>query len=147
MNIRPYRESDYSSVVKIYHKSKLDELRFENKPFVLLPLEKDEKRFAAFKESDIFVCEDGGIIGYGALFKSEIRALYIHPNMRGKGIGKQLLEYLLSKIEGQAELFVAKTNVIAKCLYKQYGFIVVDEFETNYNGVSVFANKMIRNTE
>ena len=25
-----------------------------------------------------------------------------------------------------------------------YGFMVIDEFETNYNGVSVFANRMIR---
>ena len=146
MNIRPFTENDYSAVVEIYHKSKLDELRFEEKAFELLHLEKDEKRYTEFKESEIFVCEDGGIVGYGALFESEIRALYVHPSMRGIGIGKRLLEFLLSKIKGPANLYVAKTNAPAKCLYSNYGFMVVDEFETNYNGVPVFANKMMRNT-
>jgi putative acetyltransferase len=43
-------------------------------------------------------------------------------------------------------LFVAKTNVPAKELYKRYGFEVSDEFLTEYNGEPVYANKMVRMT-
>ena len=124
--------------------SKLDELRYEDNNFELLPLEKDKKRFSKFNESDIFVCEEDKIVGYGALLGSEITAMFVHPDKRGKGIGKRLLEFLLSKIEGSASLFVAKSNTPAKLLYEKYGFIVVDEFETEYNLIPVFANKMIR---
>lgn len=69
------------------------------------------------------------------------------PSARGKGIGKQILEFLLSQINGTASLFVAKTNEPAKELYKAYGFEVSAEFLTDYNGEPVYANEMIRNNE
>ncbi len=144
MSIRKIIESDYPAILDIYARSKLDELRFEDKAFELLPLESDRKRYGELKESDIYVFEDEGVKAYGALFISEIRALFVHPDIRGKGIGKQLLEFLLSNITGEANLYVAKTNTPAKNLYKNYGFEVSSEFQTEYNGVSVCANEMVR---
>ena len=144
MRIRSFNQGDFPAILDIYAKSKLDELIHEDKEFVLLPLEEDEKRLAELLESDIYVCEDNRVIGYGALFGSEIRALFVHPDCRGRGLGKLLLEYLLSLIEGQAVLYVAKTNAHAKNLYEKYRFKVADEFETAYNGVPVLANKMVR---
>ena len=144
MNIRPFSDHDFPTILDIYAKSKLDELRFEKMKFDLLHLENDEIRLAEFKESDIYVYEDEGVIGYGALFGSEIRALFVCPSARGKGVGKSLLEFLLLKVTGTVNLYVAKTNIPAKQLYKNYGFQVTDEFETKYNGMPVFANKMVR---
>jgi putative acetyltransferase len=137
-------EADFPAILDIYAKSKMDELVFEHGEFVFLPLEQDERRLAALRESDIYVCEDDGIIGYGALAGSEIRALFILPGGRGKGIGKRLLTYLLSIIDGPAVLHVAKSNSPAKNLYEKFGFEVVEEFETTYNGAPVLANKMVR---
>jgi len=144
MSIRSFSDDDFSTILDIYAQSKLDELRFEKMEFELLPLENDENRLTQLKESDIYVYEDEGVIGYGALFGSEIRALFVCPSARGKGIGKSLLEFLLLKVTGTANLYVAKTNIPAKQLYKNYGFKVTDEFETKYNGIPVFANKMVR---
>lgn len=145
MHIREFNEKDFPSVLQIYAKSKLDELRFEQRAFKLLPLENDEKRLSALKESKIYVFDNGEILGYGAIFESEIRALFVCPSARGKGIGKQIFEFLLSQIKGKASLFVAKTNEPAKELYKAYGFKVSAEFLTDYNGEPVYANEMIRN--
>ncbi|CAM3624435.1 GNAT family N-acetyltransferase [Pseudoalteromonas maricaloris] len=144
MNIRELTEEDYPRIFEIYSKSKLDELRFEKKTFKLLPLEDDEKRLSALKESKIYVFDDGNILGFGAIFGSEIRALFVCPSARGNGIGRKILEFLLSQICGKANLFVAKTNEPAKELYKAYGFEVSDEFLTEYNGESVYANEMVR---
>ena len=144
MKIRAFCDKDYPRVLEIYANSKLDELRYENEKFELLPLENDEKRLSALKESDIYVYDDGGILGYGAVFESEIRALFVCPLARGKGIGKVLLEFLLSQISGKAILYVAMTNIPAKELYKRYGFEVSDKFITEYNGVPVYANQMVR---
>ncbi|MGC0119616.1 N-acetyltransferase family protein [Pseudoalteromonas piscicida] len=144
MNIRELTEEDYPRIFEIYSKSKLDELRFEKKTFKLLPLENDEKRLSALMESKIYVFDDGNILGFGAIFGSEIRALFVCPSARGNGIGRKILEFLLSQICGKANLFVAKTNEPAKELYKAYGFEVSDEFLTEYNGESVYANEMVR---
>jgi putative acetyltransferase len=144
MRIRPFHENDFPAILDIYARSKMDELIYEQKEFVLLPLTEDQKRLAELQESDIYVCEDNGIVGYGALFGSEIRALFVCPDCRGKGVGKLLLTHLLSLIEGPAVLYVAKTNAPAKNLYEKFGFKVTDEFETTYNLVHVLANKMVR---
>ncbi len=144
MNIRPFRDNDFPAILDIYAKSKLDELRFENEAFELLPLEEDGIRLAGLRESEIYVYDDGGVVGYCALFGSEIRALFVCPSARGKGIGKSLLEFILLKVLGSVSLYVAKTNVPAKQLYYNFGFRITNEFETTYNGVEVLANKMVR---
>ncbi len=147
MKIRAFNDKDYSRILEIYANSKLDELRFEPVEFELLPLEEDEKRLSALKDSDLYVYENGEVLGYGAIFEQEIRALFVCPNARGQGIGKSILEFLLSKINGRTNLFVAKTNWPAKELYKRYGFEISNEFLTDYNGTPVYANEMVRSID
>ncbi|WP_346432720.1 GNAT family N-acetyltransferase [Crenobacter oryzisoli] len=144
MSIRHYKESDYASVLNVYTLSKLDELRFEDQQFELIPLDKDLTRLALFKASDVIVYEDSGVIGFGASHGCEIRSLFVHPIARGKGVGRGLLEHMLSRMTGPVTLNVAKSNITAKSLYAMYGFEVVDEFEATYNGVKVLANTMMR---
>lgn len=144
MNIRPFEQHDLSRLLIIYSASKLDELKNEPRTFELLPLDQDQPRLDDLLESDIYVYQIDDVLAYGAVCESEIRALFVHPESRGKGIGKTLLEFLLFKIEGEASLYVAKSNDSAKGLYAAYGFEVTEEFETHYNGIPVLANKMMR---
>ncbi|MGC1508456.1 GNAT family N-acetyltransferase [Ketobacter sp.] len=145
MRIRGYTEVDLAAILDIYGRSKLDELKFEDKTFTLLPLAKDEARLRGLMESEIYVCEEKGIIsGYGAFYGNEIRALFVLPGCRGKGVGKMLLEFLLSKVQGEPCLNVASSNQPAKRLYQRYGFSVAHSFETTYNRVPVSAQTMIR---
>lgn len=146
MSIRAFTPKDFGSIESIYNLSKLDELRFESERFELLPLSQDEKRLKGLLESKIFVYESIGILGYGAYFGSEIRALFVDPTCRGQGIGSKLLNFMLQMVVDPACLYVAKTNEPAKALYSRYGFQVVYEFSTTYNGVSVLANKMLRSS-
>jgi len=143
MKIRPAKKSDFPAILEIYSKSKLDELKNESLIFELLPLDQDKARLSELNRSNVYVFEDNDVIAYGGFSEQEITALFVHPQRRGKGIGKQLLTFLLSKIEGEASLYVAKTNTSAKRLYQTLGFAIVDEFETSYNGIPVLANKMI----
>ena len=144
MSIREYSECDYHSILNIYDCSKLDELKFESDVFELLPFEEDKVRSNQILESSIYVYGDKDIRGFCAYKGTEIRALFVHPDARGKGIGIQLLEYMLSNIAGSATLYVASSNVPAITLYQKYGFENGPQFETTYNGISVLANKMQR---
>ena len=142
MYIREYSEGDYSSILDIYSKSKLDELKYETDKFELLPLDKDEARYSQILESDVYVYGATDVIAFCAFNGSEIRALFVHPDARGKGVGAQLLEFMLSKINGVAILYVATSNLPAIKLYQKYGFKISSEFMTKYNDVNVLANKM-----
>jgi len=144
MNIRKYIDNDKLSILNIYTQSKLDELKFEKVKFELLPLEKDTRRYIELFESDIYVYEFNGVVAYGAHFRNEVRALFVQPDVRGKGIGLELLEFILSKINGKASLFVAASNIPAINLYNKYGFNTVETFETTYNNVNVVAIKMMQ---
>jgi putative acetyltransferase len=149
--IRPYQDEDLVQLFDIYAQSKLDELKYEKlesseQPFTLLPLDQDPKRLFELMESDIYVffAGDSIIQGYGALYDNEVRALFVHPECRSLGIGKQLLEFLLQQISGEAQLYVAQSNYPAKQLYGAYGFKVDYDFETSYNGRAVMAERMSR---
>lgn len=144
MNIRPFRESDFPEIIHIYARCKLDELAYENNTFKLIPLDRDQKRLTELQESAIYVCEADGVVGYGALFGSQIRALFIHPDSRGKGFGKRLLTHLLSLSDGPVTLQVVKSNLPAMRLYQECSFKLVEEIEAFYNGVDVIAYKMLR---
>lgn len=142
MYIREYNENDKKSILNIYAQSKLDELKFENIEYKLLPLEEDNDRFSKLIESDIYVYDNNGIVAYGAHFGSEIRALFVLPGARRKGIGLKLFEFILSKIYGNASLYVTASNGPAINLYRKYGFKIIEEFETSYNSINVKAIKM-----
>ncbi|WP_444924923.1 GNAT family N-acetyltransferase [Microbulbifer sp. DLAB2-AF] len=141
--IRTFIATDFPRILEIYTLSKLDELRFEAVEFEFLPLEKDAKRLSALRESDIYVYEDETILGYGAMFQQEIRALFVCPSARGEGVGKLMLEFLLAKVSGQAKLFVAKSNWPAIKFYQKFGFETTKEFIAEYNGTPVQAIEMV----
>ncbi|MGH1484959.1 MAG: GNAT family N-acetyltransferase [Cellvibrionaceae bacterium] len=144
--IRPYTQKDYSGILTIYHQSKLDELRYEKNTFTLLPLNKDSRRLQQLLDSDIYVYEEEQqVIAYAALCDAEIRALFVEPNSRGKGVGRKLLTFLLERAPQSTTLNIAKSNIPAKKLYEQYNFKVIKEFKTDYNGITVSANTMKRN--
>jgi len=144
MNIRAFNETDLPDIFDVYAQSKLDELRFEGQSFELLRLEDDNKRLPKIMESAIFIYEQGeDILGFGAIFESEIRALFVLPSARGQGIGKLLLRQLLSCSTSNTHLWVTCSNKPAKQLYGSYGFVVVKEFLASYNGKKVLVNEMV----
>lgn len=59
----------------------------------------------------------------GLLFR-----MYVHPQFRGKGVGRALIKALLERVERlgdveQINLTVVATNPAAKKLYEQFGFV------------------------
>ncbi|MFT5594200.1 MAG: ribosomal protein S18 acetylase RimI-like enzyme [Oceanicoccus sp.] len=144
MTIRNYQPSDYPAIADIYNASKLDELTFEKRQHTLLPLESDEPRQADLLSSTIFVYGKDAIQGYSAVKANTIQSLYVHPRYRRQGVARALLNVALQQINGAAMLQVVKSNSPSKALYYEYGFVDVEEYEVNYNGVNVTVNRMLR---
>ncbi|MGR6873321.1 N-acetyltransferase family protein [Pseudomonas sp. HK3] len=144
MTIRNYHPNDYPAIADIYNASKLDELKFEDNHYQLLPLDLDAKRQFNLLNSTIFVYDDALIKGYSAVNGNTIQSLFVHPDFRGLGIGRALLAFALQGIDGNATLQVVKSNIPSKTLYRAYGFSDIEESEANYNGVNVTINTMLR---
>lgn len=139
MPVREFAEPDLAAVCAVYAAAKLDEFLHEERPFTLLPLEQDGERMGYLRQSEVFVYEDeqGEVQGFGARTGPQIRAMFVAPAARGKGVGRQLLERLLQGLDGQVALNVAASNLNARALYQRYGFAPDREFATSYNGVPV----------
>ncbi len=100
--IRPYKEEDRSSILQIYAASKMDELENEKRTFQFLPLMQDTIRAEKLFESEIFVFENPDVVGYCAFYGNEIRAMYVDPEHRGKGVGKRMFEFMLNLVQGKS---------------------------------------------
>lgn len=142
--IRKSSDKDFDAISKIYNVSKLDELLNEKKDFELLPLRLDMDRLKSLQDSNVVVWDIKGIAGFGSYKGNEITGLFVHPDCRGNGIGRLLLDFLLKQVGSLAILSVAKSNHLAIGFYEAVGFIITSEFETTYNGIPVLANVMVR---
>ena len=144
MLVRDYHERDFEAVASVYANAKLDELKFEALPFVLTPLGEDPVILAAFRESSVLVCEDGGIVGFSASVSGQLRALFVHSDARGRGAGRALLQAEIAKERGMLSLNVAKSNAAAVAFYKLHGFTMIAESVRQYGGVDVVYGQMTR---
>lgn len=64
---------------------------------------------------------DGKIIGFSGVAEDNLEMLFIHPDQRGKGIGKQLLAYAI-KEQGVTKVDVNEDNQQALGFYERFGF-------------------------
>lgn len=60
--------------------------------------------------------------------KSMIWGVYVHPDFRGRGIARRLMEAILEQVKSlpsvkQIHLTVMNDNAIAKTLYRRLGFV------------------------
>jgi putative acetyltransferase len=139
MHIRSFSPPDLSSVLEIYALAKLDELANEAHVPALIPLDLDQRRYAAFRSSTVYVCEGSALLGYGARNGPEITALFVHPAGRGQGVGRAILEHLLANFSGPSHLHVVASNDVAVSLYRQYGFELFETYTASYNSQPVVA--------
>jgi ribosomal-protein-alanine N-acetyltransferase len=76
---------------------------------------------------------DGRIVAYGGIWvileDSHVTTIAVHPDMRGRKLGEEMLIHLLdAAIDNGASwitLEVRESNEVAQKLYRKYGFTVV----------------------
>ncbi len=76
---------------------------------------------------------DGRILGFIGVADNKIEMLFVHPDARGKGIGKQLLRYAVGQL-GADEVDVNEQNGQAVGFYRHAGFQVTGCSERDGQG-------------
>ncbi|WP_242578059.1 GNAT family N-acetyltransferase [Streptomyces sp. MST-110588] len=79
------------------------------------------------EECRTWVAVGGGrIIGYAALGGDVLEHLYLHPDVRRRGIGTLLLDEARRHSPGGLSLRVFQQNEAARAFYERHGFTVLD---------------------
>lgn len=71
---------------------------------------------------------DRKIVGFFGVADQNLEMLFIHPNFRGKGIGKTLLDYSIHNLN-VTKVDVNEQNQQAVGFYKRFGFEVINRSE------------------
>ncbi|WP_158963032.1 N-acetyltransferase [Myroides fluvii] len=66
------------------------------------------------------------IVGFVSLVENYIAAIFVAPNEQGKGIGKELMQFIKQK-RSTLELGVYAKNTNSIAFYEKQGFVVVEE--------------------
>ncbi len=119
--IREMTEEDIDEVLDIEKKS--FKTPWSRDAFVK---EVNENRLAKYVVASVH----DKVIGYGGIWliidEGHITNIAVHPDFRGLGVGKLLVEALIEICRergiNRMTLEVRKSNEIAKSLYKKYGF-------------------------
>lgn len=129
--IRDMEEKD------IYQMAELEQIVFSD------PWSEESFRFALHNASDIYLIaeEEDIMLGYCGLRsiagEGHIMNICVHPEFRGKGIGRMLAQMLIKRGreagDGSFTLEVRKNNLRALTLYKKLGFIEAGIRKDYYN--------------
>lgn len=123
MKVRPYQTEDFPAVCRVYLDAKRDELRAETVAVAVIPLPDDPAIFNAFVTSDVLVIEYQGVVeGFLAFRGQQLRALFVHSSVRGKGAGSALMSVFLGSGIEDAVVDVARSNAAAIRFYERLDF-------------------------
>ncbi len=123
MPIEPATPTDFPEIVDVWEASVRATHDFLGETDIqyLKPLILNEY----LKAVELFcVRGDGKILGFLGLSPDKIEMLFVHPDARGKGIGKRFIQFAIRE-KGIEKVDVNEQNPQAVGFYEQMGFEVV----------------------
>ncbi len=130
-NIYPVNKTDYPRIMEIWEASVRATHHFLTEADIQFykPLILDQYLDAV----DLYCTKtDDTITGFLGLSDGMVQMLFIHPDARGLGIGKALLQFAMEK--GIRKVDVNEQNQQAVGFYQHMGFMVIDRSEVDGTG-------------
>ena len=124
--IRKYRDHDLNDLLNVWQEASLIAHHFMDEEFFAVERVAIENDYLPVVETWVYELE-GKIAGFISLLGHDVGAIFVHPAMQRKGIGRILMDHARS-LCGYLELDVFKANLIGRAFYDQYGFEVVREY-------------------
>lgn len=107
---------------KMYSEDSLKQQFYDGNTFLILYDNGSPKGFAAFSKTDID--------------KSyKLQKLYLHPNQQGKGVGKELIEFVeneVKKLGGEILILNVNRGNKARHFYEKVGYQIIEEVDIPY---------------
>ncbi|HWQ49006.1 MAG TPA: N-acetyltransferase [Methanosarcina sp.] len=130
--IRRCKKTDLEEMVRIWYEASVIAHFFI--PASFWALQKSAIKAKYLPRAENFIFEDEGqLAGFISLVGENVCALFVKPEMQGRGIGKALLEYAKT-LKGRLSLKVYRENENAFRFYEKCGFVAAGEEVDEYTG-------------
>ncbi|EGQ7940760.1 N-acetyltransferase [Vibrio vulnificus] len=130
--IRKYNENDMDSVLEIWLKASVRAHDFISAEFWESQVENMRSIYIPASETYVYEAESK-VVGFCALYENSLAAIFVSPELQGKGIGKQLLSHAKTQ-RAELSLSVYKENQASYLFYLSQGFKVVSEQLDEHTG-------------
>ena len=124
--IRRYGDHDLEDLLEVWHQASVIAHHFMDDEFFAGEREAIQNDHLPIADTWVYELE-GKVVGFVSLLGHHVGAIFVHPAMQRKGIGRILMDHARS-LCGQLELEVFKANRVGRAFYDQYGFKVVGEY-------------------
>ena len=118
--IRKYRESDCEALIEVWFAASQVATPFLSDEFLAEERDKIRKIYLSKAETWVFEIEDT-VAGFIALIGNEVGAIFVHPKLQGRGIGRALMDHAAG-LRDSLYLDVFKDNAVGCRFYDRYGF-------------------------
>lgn len=139
-NIVAYTKAQRNSLLKVWEESVLATHDFlKQKDFEII---RELVHGLDFLEFDVYcVFQEDELAGFIGLSEQKIEMLFISPKFLGKGLGKLLIDYVVTK-HHVSQVDVNEQNSRVLNFYRKYGFEVYKRMETDELGIDYPILKM-----
>ena len=121
--IRQYGTADLDQVLEVWLAASKIAHPFLTEEF--MATERENIRNVHMPKAATWVYEDAErVVGFIALIGNEVGAVFVSPEMQGRGIGRALMDLARDRRE-ILELDVFQANRIGRRFYEKYGFIQI----------------------
>lgn len=130
--IRKYNENDMDSVLEIWLSASVQAHDFISPEFWESQVENMRNIYIPASETYVYEVESK-VVGFYALYENSLAAIFVSPELPGKGIGKQLLSHAKTQ-RAELSLAVYKENQASYQFYLSQGFKVLSEQLDEHTG-------------
>lgn len=138
--IRKYNAADTDALISIW-----DSAEALAHPFLSADVRdqvREDMRNIYLPNAETWVMEnDRIVVGFIAMIGKEIGGLFLDPSQQGKGMGRQMVDYVVS-LKGPLTVEVFKDNKIGLPFYKRYGFEIIGQGVFDVSGDETFKMAM-----
>ncbi len=118
--IRKYRESDCEALIEVWFAASQVATPFLSDDFLAEERDKIRQIYLSKAETWVFEIEDT-VAGFIALIGNEVGAIFVHPKLQGRGIGRALMDHAAG-LRDSLYLDVFKENAVGCRFYDRCGF-------------------------
>ncbi len=124
--IRKYKDSDIDAILEVWYQASRMAHPFLDADF--MGMEKRKIRDVYIPNTTTWVYEkDDVILGFISMMGNEVGAIFVRPDMHGKGIGRKLMDYVATFFDVM-EVEVFERNRVGRAFYDKYGFKLVETY-------------------